>query len=194
MLNRTVSLAVALVLAVWFALVVILAATGTLETHLTPYIAPLVAIGIVAPTALYFAIPSFKAWVAAVGLRRLTLLHVWRIPAALAFFFFGLRGELPPVFWVLAGLGDLAAGLLASSLLARPANRERLYRIHSFGFADFVVAVGTGLAYTLAQDPRMAPIRELPMALIPLFGVGISGATHIMAFDLLRRKPSQIAR
>jgi hypothetical protein len=25
------------------------------------------------------------------------------------------------------------------------------------------------------------------MALIPLYGVGISGASHIMAFDLLRR-------
>jgi hypothetical protein len=33
----------------------------------------------------------------------------------------------------------------------------------------------------------MAPIAILPLALIPLFGVGISGATHLMAFDMLRR-------
>jgi hypothetical protein len=33
----------------------------------------------------------------------------------------------------------------------------------------------------------MAGIQTLPMALIPLYGVGISGANHIMAFDLLRR-------
>jgi hypothetical protein len=33
----------------------------------------------------------------------------------------------------------------------------------------------------------MAGIQTLPMALIPLYGVGISGTSHIMAFDLLRR-------
>jgi hypothetical protein len=33
----------------------------------------------------------------------------------------------------------------------------------------------------------MAGIETLPMALIPLYGAGISGASHIMAFDLLRR-------
>ena len=186
-LNPQISLAVAGFLAVWFALVVVLAATRALETHLTPYIAPLVALGIFGPTALYFAVPSFKAWVAMIGLRRLTLLHVWRIPAALAFFYYGARGELPPLFWILAGVGDLAAGVFAATLLWLPATRQRLLRIHAFGFTDFVVAVGTGLTYTLAHDPRMAPVRDLPMALIPLFGVGISGATHIMSLDLLRK-------
>jgi hypothetical protein len=34
----------------------------------------------------------------------------------------------------------------------------------------------------------MAGIQTLPLALIPLYGVGISGASHIMAFDLLRRR------
>jgi hypothetical protein len=34
----------------------------------------------------------------------------------------------------------------------------------------------------------MSAIQTLPMALIPLYGVGISGASHIMAFDLLRRR------
>jgi hypothetical protein len=36
----------------------------------------------------------------------------------------------------------------------------------------------------------MALLRSLPMALIPLLGVGISGATHIFAFDLLRKGPA----
>ena len=57
-----------------------------------------------------------------------------------------------------------------------------------FGFADFVVAVGTGLTYTLLLDPRMNLIAELPMALIPLFGVGLSGASHIVAFDMMRHR------
>jgi hypothetical protein len=48
-------------------------------------------------------------------------------------------------------------------------------------------AEGTGLTFTLLLDFRMAPIATLPLALIPLFGVGISGASHLMAFDMLRR-------
>jgi hypothetical protein len=68
-----------------------------------------------------------------------------------------------------------------------PENRSRYFIFHIVGFADFVVAVGTGLTLFLLNDSRMAAIQTLPMALIPLYGVGISGASHIMAFDLLRR-------
>ena len=60
--------------------------------------------------------------------------------------------------------------------------------MHRFGFVDFVIAVGTGLTFTLLLDPRMELIATLPFALIPLFGVGISGASHIVAFDMLRRQ------
>ena len=63
-----------------------------------------------------------------------------------------------------------------------------------FGFADFVVAVGTGLTYFLLNDPRMSGIQTLPMALIPFYGVGISGASHLMAFELLRRSGLTNAR
>jgi hypothetical protein len=33
----------------------------------------------------------------------------------------------------------------------------------------------------------MASIAQWPMALIPLFGVGLSGTVHLIAFDLLRK-------
>jgi hypothetical protein len=68
-----------------------------------------------------------------------------------------------------------------------PENRTRYWIFHVVGFADFVVAVGTGLTLFLLNNPQMAAIQTLPMALIPLYGVGISGASHIMAFDLLRQ-------
>lgn len=50
------------------------------------------------------------------------------------------------------------------------------------------LSLGAGLTYTLLQDPRMAPIAQWPMALIPLFGVGLSGTAHLIAFDLLRKR------
>ena len=135
--------------------------------------------------ASYFLSPSLKAYFRTIGLYPLTVLHVWRIPAALVFFWYGAHGALPPVFWILAGSGDFLSGVLALPLLRGPANRSTYLSKHLFGFADFVVAVGTGLTLTLLHDPRMAPIRDLPLALIPLFGVGISGASHIIAFHLL---------
>jgi len=38
----------------------------------------------------------------AVGPHHLTLMHIWSIPAALMFFWYGLHGELPPLLWIVA--------------------------------------------------------------------------------------------
>ena len=179
--------ALSVVLVAWFAAVAWAALSGALAALHPPLIAALVATGIALPTAAYFGSARLQALAWEVGLVPLTALHVWRVPAALAFYAVGLAGELPPLFWVLAGTGDLIAGLYALGSLRKAPAPGYFRRFHLFGFADFVLAVGTGLAYTLAQDPRMAPIAAWPMALIPLFGVGLSGTTHLIAFDLLRR-------
>ena len=173
--------------ALWFFAVVIGAETGFLSQLYQPLIAAIVASTIVLPTLAYYLSDGFRAYVESIGHRRIILFHTWRVPAALLFFWFGAQGQLPPAFWILAGTGDLIAGINAAWVVARPENAKSYLSFHRFGFADFVVAVGTGLTFTLLSDPRMAPIAVLPMALIPLFGVGISGATHLMAFDMLRR-------
>jgi hypothetical protein len=184
-LNRNL----ALVALVWAAAVTLAAGSGVLANLWMPAIAGLVALGIALPTLWYFTSHSARAWADNVGLRAITALHIWRVPAALAFFWYGLQGELPVLFWVLAGTGDLIAGLWALAVTWRPgSSRESYAWMHRFGFADFIVAVGTGLTFTLMQDPRMQPIAALPLALIPLFGVGISGASHLVAFDMLRRR------
>jgi hypothetical protein len=173
---------------VWFAAVVWGAVGGALGAIHPPLIAALVAASIVLPSLAYFSSASLQALATRVGLVPLTALHMWRVPAALAFYAYGLAGELPPLFWVLAGTGDLLAGIYAAGSLRAAPRPGYFERFHLFGFADFVVAVGTGLTYTLIQDPRMAPIAQWPMALIPLFGVGLSGTTHLIAFDLLRKR------
>jgi hypothetical protein len=185
---RAISRNLAVVATLWFAMVCWAAASGLLAQLWLPLVTGLVALGIILPTIWYFVTPIARTWVDWIGIRAITALHIWRIPAALAFFWYGLNGQLPPLFWILAGLGDLVAGIWALVVTARPASSMSAYsRMHRFGFADFVVAVGTGLTFTLLVDPRMAPIAELPLALIPLFGVGISGAPHLMAFDMIRR-------
>ena len=173
--------------AAWLLAVLIGSQSGIFSALYQPLIGAIVGVSIVLPVVWYACSVNLRQFMAAVGQRRIMMLHTWRIPAALAFFWYGAHGQLPPLFWMLAGVGDMIAGSLALYFLFKPESPKRYWVFHSFGFLDFVVAVGTGLTYTLLQDARMAPVAVLPLALIPLFGVGISGATHLIAFDMLRR-------
>jgi hypothetical protein len=175
------------VLIIWGLAVAGAAEAGLLRAIYPLLLAPIIALGIVVPVVVYALSDSFRAYIEAIGLRPLTTFHVWRIAAALVFFWYGEHNLLPEIFVQNAGWGDLIAGFLALGVILLPENRSRYLAFHIFGFADFVVAVGTGLTLFLLNDPRMSAIETLPMALIPLYGVGISGASHIMAFDLLRR-------
>jgi len=126
-----------------------------------------------------------------VDLSYLTLFNAWRVPAAIAFFLVGAAGLLPAQFVTNAAWGDLIAGLLAPIVVVVAArlaarNRVRAYlAFHVFSFGDFVVAVGTGLTFTLLADPLMRTLLETPMALIPLWGVPITGAISLLALHRL---------
>lgn len=171
----------------WGFTVMLAASSGSLGKLYQPFIGAIVAATIVFPTIWYLLSSSVQRVVEGIGHRRIVIFHIWRIPAALLFFWYGTQGQLPLLFWMLAGVGDLIAGAYALRLSLQPESARSYLQFHRFGFADFVVAVGTGLTFTLLLDPRMAPIATLPLAMIPLFGVGISGASHLMAFDMLRR-------
>jgi hypothetical protein len=175
------------ILAIWGLGVVVAAETGLYSAIAPLLLAPVIALGIIVPVIVYAMSEGFRDYIEAIGLRTLTAFHIWRIAAALLFFWYGAHDLLPEVFVQNAGWGDLIAGLLALGVTVLPKTHNRYLVFHIFGFADFLVAVGTGLTLFLLKDPRMAGIQTLPMALIPLYGVGISGASHIMAFDLLRR-------
>ena len=177
----------ATILALWGVAVAVLAQTGVYREILAPLAGPIIAAGIVLPFVAYLSLPGFRRLIEAVGLRRLTALHVWRTPAALLFFWYGAHDWLPEAFVRHAGWGDVGAGVFALIVALLPASRGRYLAFHLYGLADLVLALGTGMTLTLHGDPRMAGILTLPMALIPLYGVGILGATHLMAFDLLRR-------
>jgi hypothetical protein len=182
-----ITFGIAAVTAVWGLGVIAGAKTGFFTALPMPLIAAFVAAGIIIPTLAYFASPLLQTYADTIGHRPILIFHTWRIPAALLFFWYGLQGTLPVAFWMLAGIGDLIAGCFAAILALRPHDARAIVGFHLFGFTDFVIAVGTGLTFTVLGDPRMETIATLPMALIPLFGVGISGATHLIAFDMMRR-------
>ncbi len=170
----------------WAGTVTAASATGVLARLAPTTLAPLIVAGIVVPTVIYHRSPVLRAAARELGVHRISLIHTWRIAAGVMFLAYGDDDKLPPTFVRNAGWGDIIAGALATALVMLPRKRTTYLAINAVGFADFIVAVGTGLSATLRRDPRMNEIARLPLALIPLFGVGVSGAAHLIAFDLLR--------
>ena len=65
-------------------------------------------------------------------------------------------------------------------------NNSIVYFIFNIiGLLDFIIAVGTGLTLTILGETKMASIAELPLIMIPLFGVPLSGFTHFISLNRL---------
>ena len=169
------------------------ASAGDVITKISPLtIGPLIFAGIALPSVAYYRSPALKRVMRRVGPYRLTLTHAWRIVAGIAFLRWGSSGKLPKVFTDRAGWGDVATGVFALALLAVPQkNRMALFATNIFGAADLAVAIATGITLVLRNDPAMRAVGTFPPAMIPLFGVGLTGAAHIITFDLLRSEKDE---
>lgn len=174
--------------ATWFVAVSAVSLSGLLQALPRQTVAALVVVGIAGLVIRYYRNPDFAALMRTIGLRHLTLFHLWRIPAALAFFWYGSHGMLPDLFVRNAAWGDLLVGLAVIPIMLARARDSSYLAFHLFGLTDFVLAVGTGLTLTLIGVPGMETIATFPIVLIPLFGVCISGASHVIALDLLWRR------
>jgi hypothetical protein len=185
--DRTVVSRTVAGVAAWGAAVTIASKSGALARLVPATVAPLIVAGIAIPSAAYYRSPSLKRIAARIGPHRLTTLHAWRIVAGIAFLRWGASGRLPKVFTNRAGYGDIAAGVLAIATVALPKNRAAQIAVNAFGAADLALAITTGLRLVLRKEPAMRNIASFPVALIPLFGVGLTGCAHVIAFDLLRK-------
>ncbi len=172
--------------ATWGAVVAAASASGVLAKLPARLVAPLIIGGIALPTIAYARSSALKALARDVGIHKLSLFHTWRVAGTAAFLFYGSKDELPPPFVRNAAWGDLATSILAGALIVLPQRHSTYVAFHLFGLSDFIAALATGLSLTLRGDARMRTIVTFPLALIPLFGVGLSGAAHLIAFDLLR--------
>lgn len=144
--------------------------------------------GIVAWSILYFITPGFRPMMERAGLRTLTAAQGWRIAPGLWFLWYGTHGLLATTFAQRAGWGDVAAGVLGLFVAAFWPRPSGYWAAHLFGLTDLAIALYTGLTLTLQNLDQMRAVTEFPLALIPFFGVAITGASHIVAFDLLLRR------
>lgn len=190
--------AVALVLAVWFALVVVLGAHGAFVTP--PGLIPIpIGLGVTVPLALFFAglglSRAFHEFVATLDVRLTLGVQAWRF-AGLGFLALYTYDLLPGGFALPAGLGDIAIAATAPWVLLAVIRRPRFIAGRTFavwnalGILDLVVAVGTGtLSSALAGvgDVSTAPMAQLPLLLVPAYFVPIFIMLHIAALMQGRR-------
>jgi hypothetical protein len=177
---------------VWLGLALVAGVAGVFET---PAGVPPVAVGVAAggPPLLVVGLlvwsDSFRAWVHGLDLRLLTMLQSWRI-AGFALLALYAQGSLPAGFAVPAGIGDVVVGLTAPvvAVFVVGGRRWAYYGWTLFGIADLVVAVTLGVLHSNSPIGLLAGsgvttdvMRELPMSLIPTFGVPLTLALHIVS-------------
>ncbi len=175
--------------AVWLSAVVWAGYAG-LTTAVPPLArGPVVLAGILGPFLLCLFHPAFRAVVTGVPDAAVVAAHSWRALAGFAFLDAGDRGLLPGAFVRDAGYGDILVALLVPVVLLLPESRMKYVVFHLFGLADFLLAVGTGLVFTLADHPLIGNLFAFPLVVIPWFGVGLSGASHLAALHRLLPRP-----
>jgi hypothetical protein len=196
---------VALVLAAWFALVVILGAAGAYVTPLGTPPLPM-ALGVNVPLVVFFVglavWPAFREFVATIDVRLILGVNAWRF-VGLAFLGLYANGLLPGSFALPAGLGDIAIAVTAPVLLLAVLRRPRFIASKTFaawnvlGILDLVVALSEGtlnaaLATGAAGEISMEPMARLPLVIIPVYLVPILIMLHVSALMQARRAAAEL--
>lgn len=148
-------------------------------------------LGLVAVVLLaYFRVAAVRAWVDAIDLRGLVLLHVTRF-VGIYFLVLYQRGELPRGFAVPAGFGDIVVATMALPVAFAPLEpdaRRRAIRIWNVvGLADMLMVIVTAARITLAHPLQLRPLTHLPLSLLPTFLVPLIIATHVIIFVRIAR-------
>jgi hypothetical protein len=202
--HRTAKAVVAVVLALWFALVFVL---GWAEAFVAPPGQPPVRnlagalLPVVVFGAAYWTSRAFRDLVLSADLRLITAIQAWRF-AGFGFLALYAHGVLPSRFALPAGFGDIAiavtAPLIVMALIRRPAfaASRTFVAWNVLGILDLMSAVGSGaLAVILAARVPGAvvtvPMAQLPLVLLPAYLVPIFVMLHIAALVQARRLRSR---
>jgi len=150
---------------------------------------PLVAFGI------WLAVPEgFRNFALSLNPRVLTFAHSWRI-LGLVLVVLALRGILPDVFALPAGVGDMLIGATAPLValkLATPNHRASFIAWQLLGMGDLVMAVSLGVTAGMlgSQGASISPMTVLPLSLVPTFIVPLLFMSHVVCIAQARRWPA----
>jgi len=181
-------------IAAWFTFALAASALHLFKTD--PTLPPLaLGLSVVIPLAtflIWFATSSgFREFALSLDPRTLTFVQSWRI---IGFTFLPLyaAGLLPAVLALPAGWGDIVIGATAPLAALKFANfsRRRAFAFWQIlGILDLVTAMTLGPAARLISPHQVAPtvMMELPMSLIPTFGVPLFFMIHVICIAQARR-------
>lgn len=180
-------------ISLWLAVAVAVGASGLLARLRPPAPQVVLAALTAALVVAYFALPGFRAWADALDLRAVIGFHATRFVGIYFLVLYG-RGELPYVFAVPAGWGDIVTAFGALMLAgAAPRRSTRGYRRallawNVFGLVDILFVVGTAARSAIADPESMRPLLQMPLNLLLTFVVPLIVATHLLVFARLRRR------
>lgn len=182
----------AVLIGIWFTIVLVVAAQGGYALRPgRPPAALLLSVAIPAGAflAAYAWAPGFRRFILTLDIRTVTAVQHWRVAGAL-FLALLAFGQLPGLFAWPAGAGDVAVGLAALWVTHRLLKDPRtvasggFLTFHLAGIFDFIVAFATGLTArdaALTGGVTTAPMGELPLIVIPAFLVPVFLLFHIIA-------------
>jgi hypothetical protein len=166
----------------------------------TPWIA-IATVGALVAALLATRIPVVARILAAPGTAaRLVVPQALRVVGAVFLIVLAL-GQLPAVFAVPAGLGDMAVGVAAPFVayrLSRGHGRAGAVWFNVMGIVDLVVAVslgflaGLGPLRVLDSDPSTLAVTLVPLVLIPTTAVPLAAALHVLSLRRLRSASSRV--
>ena len=191
---------VAVALALWLGLVLVLGAQGAFVG--APGSPPLsiffgFAIPLVAFFGAYSGWSAFRAFVLGADLRLVAAIQAWRW-AGLGFLSLYAHGILPGLFAFPAGLGDMAIGISAPwivlGLVRHPSfSASRRFAIWNImGILDLVVAVSMGTLCSgflrgFTGNVTTSAMAQLPLVLIPAYFVPCFIILHFTALAQARQ-------
>jgi hypothetical protein len=136
------------------------------------------------------------------SLSRLAWANAFRV-VGVSFLIAMALGDLPWVFAVPAGVGDIAAGIAAPFVarkLARGDGHRDARRFHWYGIGDLVVALTIGFLAGLGPwllidvTPTTEALALLPLALVPTTAVPLTITLHVASLQRLHQaKPFEPA-
>ena len=193
---------VSVILALWFALVLLLGAQGAFVARSAGSPPLPIFFGFAIPLVVfftaYFSWSAFRNFVLSADLRLVTAIQAWRW-AGMGFLSLYAHGILPGLFAFPAGLGDMAIGFTAPwivlRLIRQPsyAASQRYVIWNILGILDLIVAVTLGTIcsgfffHNFTGNVTTGPMAHLPLVLVPAYLVPIFIMLHFTALSQSRQ-------
>jgi hypothetical protein len=180
----------AIVFAAWLSGVVLLAGNGFFRFDVWPRGIPIALAATLGVGYLFLLSGTFRAIIAAIPQHWLIAMQTFRILGGV-FLVRYFQGELPGVFAIPAGVGDVLTGIFAPLVAywwfaGRPYARAAAIAWNLFGMADLVSAVTIG-SLTAGGGGGIV----FPIVLIPIYAVPRAFLIHSYSLIGLLRKTSR---